>query len=74
MENHTYKLIEITGTSGKSIEDAIERAVEKAAESVDELRWFKVIETRGTINGDNVQQWQVTLKIGFTLKDSGISR
>ncbi|NGP77559.1 dodecin domain-containing protein [Balneolaceae bacterium YR4-1] len=69
MENHTYKLIEITGTSDKSIEDAIERAVSKAANSVDELRWFKVMETRGTIDEDHVQQWQVTLKIGFTLKD-----
>ena len=69
MENHTYKLIEITGTSEKSIEDAIERAVNKAANSVDELRWFKVIETRGTIDNSHVQQWQVTVKIGFTLKD-----
>jgi len=69
MENHTYKLIEITGTSNKSIEDAIEQAVKKAANSVDELRWFKVIETRGTINEDHIQQWQVIVKIGFTLKD-----
>ncbi|HKL18459.1 MAG TPA: dodecin [Halalkalibaculum sp.] len=69
MENHTYKLIEITGTSNKSIEDAIEQAVKKAANSVDELRWFKVIETRGSINEDHIQQWQVTVKIGFTLKD-----
>lgn len=69
MENHTYKLIEITGTSEKSIEDAIEQAVHKASNSVDELRWFKVMETRGTIDEDHVQQWQVTVKIGFTLKD-----
>lgn len=69
MDNHTYKLIEITGTSSQSIEHAIEQAVAKASKSVDDLRWFKVIETRGTINKDKVQQWQVTLKIGFTLKD-----
>lgn len=69
MENHTYKLIEITGTSEVSLEDAIEQAVAKASRSVDELRWFKVIETRGTISEDRVQQWQVTVKIGFTLKD-----
>lgn len=70
MENHTYKLIEITGTSNKSIEDAIEHAIAKASKSVDDLRWFEVVETRGTIDEDRVQQWQVTLKIGFTLKDS----
>ncbi len=68
MENHTYKLIEITGTSDKSIEDAIEQAVAKASQSVEELRWFKVIETRGAIDENQVTQWQVTLKIGFTLK------
>lgn len=68
MENHIYKLIEITGTSDQSIEHAIEQAVKKASKSVDELRWFEVIETRGTIDGDKVQQWQVTLKVGFTLK------
>lgn len=69
MENHTYKLIEITGTSNKSIEDAIEHAIAKASKSIDDLRWFDVVETRGTIDEDRVQQWQVTLKIGFTLKD-----
>lgn len=69
MDNHTYKLIEITGTSDQSIEHAIELAIAKASKSVDDLRWFKVIETRGTIDEDKVQQWQVTLKIGFTLKD-----
>ncbi|MDX1585607.1 MAG: dodecin [Balneolaceae bacterium] len=68
MENHTYKLIEITGTSEKSIEDAVEQAIQKASESVDALRWFKIMETRGTIKEGGVQQWQVTLKIGFTLK------
>lgn len=68
MDNHTYKLIEITGTSDQSIEHAIEQAIAKASKSVDDLRWFKVIETRGTVDEDKVQQWQVTLKIGFTLK------
>ncbi len=68
MDNHTYKLIEITGTSNTSIEDAIEQAVKKASQSIDDLRWFEVVETRGTIDENQVQQWQVTLKIGFTLK------
>lgn len=69
MDNHTYKLIEITGTSDKSMEHAIEQAVAKASKSVDDLRWFKVTETRGIIDGGNVKQWQVTIKVGFTLKD-----
>ena len=68
MENHTYKLIEITGTSYKSIEDAVQQAIQKASQSVDAMRWFKIVETRGTIEEGSVHQWQVTLKIGFTLK------
>lgn len=67
MENHTYKLIEITGTSNQSIEDAIENGIAKASQTVDDLRWFKVVETRGSIEENGVKQWQVTMKIGFTL-------
>lgn len=69
MENHTYKKIEITGTSDKSLEDAIENAVARASKTVDDMRWFEVTETRGSIEGGKVAQWQVGLKIGFTLKE-----
>ena len=69
MDNHIYKHIEITGTSDKSLEEAIENGISRAARTVEDLRWFEVTETRGTIDGSNVQQWQVTLKIGFTLKE-----
>lgn len=69
MENHTYKLIEITGTSEESMEAAIENAVKKASNTVEDMSWFKVTDTRGSIADGNVTQWQVTLKIGFTLKD-----
>ncbi len=68
MENHTYKKIEITGTSDKSMEAAIENAVAKASKTVDDMSWFEVTETRGSIENGNVVQWQVGLKIGFTLK------
>ena len=68
MENHVYKKIEITGTSEVSIEDAIEQAVAKASQSVKNLRWFEVMDTRGAINEGKISQWQVTLKIGFTLE------
>jgi dodecin len=62
-----YKKIEITGASPNSIEEAVQHAVARAAETVRNLRWFEVIETRGAINGDQVAEWQVTVKIGFTL-------
>lgn len=67
MENHTYKQIEITGTSEQSMEGAVENAIFRASKTVNDMRWFKVTETRGSINDDGVSQWQVTMKIGFTL-------
>lgn len=69
MSDKVYKQIEITGTSATSSDDAIQTAVAKAAQSVRNLRWFEVIETRGAIENDRVSQWQVTLKIGFSLED-----
>lgn len=70
MENHIYKKIEITGTSDQSLEAAIENAITRASQTIDDMRWFEVTETRGTIEENEVMQWQVTVKIGFTLKDT----
>ena len=69
MEGSVYKLIELTGTSETSIEDAVNRALARAGESVRLMRWFNVIETRGTIQDGKVGEWQVTIKIGFKIED-----
>ncbi|MDQ6958004.1 MAG: dodecin family protein [Mariprofundaceae bacterium] len=69
MSNHVYKSIELTGSSPKGMEDAIEHAIAKAAESVRNLRWFEVTDTRGHIEDGKIAHWQVTLKAGFTLDD-----
>lgn len=71
MEEHIYKKIEITGSSSRSVEEAIRRAVERASRTVKNLRWFEVTETRGAIEDGKVSQYQVTLKIGFALTDAG---
>lgn len=68
MSANVYKLIEVTGTSQAGIEDAIQNAVSKAAETVRNLRWFQVVETRGDIQDGKVGHWQVTVKIGFKLE------
>lgn len=65
--SNTYKKIELTGTSKNSVEDAVSSALKKAAESVHNMRWFEVSEVRGAIAGDKVSEWQVTLKVGFTV-------
>jgi len=68
MNNHVYKTIELTGSSETSMEDAIRRAVAKAGETVRNMRWFNVTETRGMIDNGEIAYWQVTLKIGFTME------
>ena len=68
MSDHTYKIIEIVGSSPKSIEDAIKGAISKAGETVRNMHWFEVVETRGHIESGNVAHFQVTVKIGFTLE------
>lgn len=69
MSDHIYKKIELVGSSPKSIEDAIQNAVKKASESIHNMRWFEVIETRGHIENQQVAHYQVTIKIGFTIND-----
>jgi flavin-binding protein dodecin len=64
-----YKSIELTGSSRTSIEEAVNNALAKAAKTLHNLRWFQVVETRGQIEETRVGQWQVTLKVGFTLDD-----
>ncbi|PKN88538.1 MAG: dodecin domain-containing protein [Chloroflexi bacterium HGW-Chloroflexi-8] len=67
MSEHVYKKIELVGSSKISIEDAIQSAIKKAGETVNNIRWFEVVETRGQIVDNNVAFWQVTIKIGFTV-------
>lgn len=68
MSNHTYKIIEITGTSPDSIQQAIENGISDTAKSVRNMRWFEVTDTRGQIVDGAVGHWQVTLKVGFTIE------
>lgn len=68
MSNHVYKTLELTGSSATGIEDAVNTAIAKASETVRNMQWFEVVETRGHIVGGKVAHWQVTLKVGFTLE------
>jgi flavin-binding protein dodecin len=67
MSDHVYKILEIVGSSNESSDDAIRGAIAKANESVRNMNWFEVVETRGHIEDGAVVHFQVTLKIGFTL-------
>jgi flavin-binding protein dodecin len=69
VKDHVYKLVELTGTSIISIEDAVEKAIKRAHKTIKNLSWFQVVETRGNINKGKVDHWQVTIKVGFSVED-----
>jgi len=69
MNDPVYKLIELTGTSPTSIEDAVAQAVERAHQTLKNLCWFQVVETRGNITDGKIHHWQVTIKVGFKIEE-----
>lgn len=69
-DHHTYKLIELVGSSPNSIEEAIQNAIAQASQSLKLLEWFEVVNTRGHLKDGKVGHFQVTLKVGFRLVES----
>lgn len=68
MSTNTYKLIELVGSSQTSTDDAIRSALAKASQTIKNMDWFQVIETRGHIQNNAVAHFQVTLKVGFRIE------
>jgi flavin-binding protein dodecin len=68
MDDHVYKVVELVGSSETSIEDAIQTAIQRAGQSLRNVRWFEVIQTRGHVENGEVRHYQVVLKAGFTLE------
>lgn len=68
MKGKVYKLIELTGTSTSSIEEAVNTALNRAGKTTKNLSWFQIVETRGSIAKNQVEHWQVTIKVGFTVE------
>lgn len=73
MEGHVYKVVELVGASPDSVEDAVGAAIKRAGESLRHLRWFEVAQIRGSIDKGVVSEYQVVLKVGFTLDRDGES-
>lgn len=72
MTAHTYKLIELVGSSTTGSDDAVRNAIESAGRTLRHLDWFEVVETRGHLKDGRIAHWQVTLKVGFRLEgDAG---
>lgn len=68
MSEHVYKTVEIVGTSTSDVTDAMRKAVAKASQTIRNLDWFEVIGVRGHVENDEIQHFQVTLKVGFRLE------
>jgi flavin-binding protein dodecin len=67
-KDHVYKILELVGSSDKSIEAAIENAVSRASKTIREMKWFEVVQTRGHIEDGKIRHYQVALRVGFTLE------
>ena len=71
MSEHVYKVVELVGSSTEGIEPAIENAVDTARDSLRNLRWFEVQETRGHLEDGEIAHYQVVVKVGFTVDEDG---
>jgi len=69
MSNRTYRVTEIVGTSPDGISEAVESGLKRACQTLRHLDWFEVSGIRGQIVDDEVEHYQVTLKLGFRLED-----
>jgi flavin-binding protein dodecin len=67
VSEHVYKTIELVGSSPAGFDEAVQVAIARAAQTVRNIRWFQVVETRGQVEDGRIAHWQVTLKVGFTL-------
>ena len=67
MSDDVYKHIRVTGTSSSGSDDAVNNAISTVAKTIDEINWFRVIESRGYIQDNAVAYWQVTVEVGFKI-------
>ena len=67
MSDHIYKKIELVGSSPEGFEEAVKNALGRADKTIRNMRWFEVTETRGQLEDNQINHWQVTVKVGFTL-------
>lgn len=65
MNDHVYAITEVVGSSAESIEDAVSNAIATASETLRNLEWFEVNDTRGHIVDGKVGHYQVCVKLGF---------
>lgn len=68
-KDHVYKILELVGSSEKSVEDAIENAITRASKTIRFVKWFEVVQIRGHVEDGSVRHYQVSMRVGFTLEE-----
>ncbi|WAZ25632.1 dodecin family protein [Streptomyces cinnabarinus] len=71
MSNHTYRVTDIVGTSPEGVDQAIRNGINRASQTLHNLDWFEVVDVRGQLNDGQIAHWQVTMKVGFRLDETG---
>jgi flavin-binding protein dodecin len=69
MSSHTYRMVEVVGSSSQGVDDAISNGIARANRTLRNLDWFQVTEIRGHLQDGQIADWQVTMKVGFRLDD-----
>jgi dodecin len=67
-DDHVYRRTDLVSSSRKSVSDAIETAIARAAKTVRHIEWFEVAEIRGRVQDGKVAQYQVALRVGFRVE------
>jgi flavin-binding protein dodecin len=70
MSGHVYRVTEVVGSSAEGVDEAIQTAVSRAAQTLHGLDWFEVTEVRGRIADGRIAEYQVGLKVGFRLDEA----
>jgi dodecin len=70
--SNVAKVIEITSSSTKSIEDAVENGVKRADSSLDNVEGAWVQDIKCVVKNGKVAEWRVNMKVTFLLKDKSV--
>ncbi len=62
------KVIELTASSSKSIEDAVETGIKRADQTLDNVEGAWVQDIKCVVKNGKVAEWRVNMKITFLLK------
>lgn len=68
MSDHTYRVIEVVGSSSDGTDAAIANAIARVTQTTRNVEWFEVVSTRGHVVDGAIAHTQVTLKVGFRIE------